>query len=414
MTSMTDQKRRARSISTLARPSGNRSRQIARKRGLPLGALWQQKSNGRWYWRGTPPEAYWRDRPGEKRRRKTIPLVVPGEKLATRDGAAARHLALQKIAAWQDGDAGRRDGPPATMADWVEGTVRSMRRSGPQHRRYVRDICMRFIRHADIRTPMDITASKIDGFLADMERAGRRPSTVHAYHAALSKLCGYLYREDAHYQNVTQRVERPVVPEVPPKPPDRKALARLLRLARAERRQYVDPILVGRECGLRLGEIAALRCSHLQSFMDQPVLIVEGADGKGTKSGSWRRVPVPAPLVRRLRRIVAARTGGGECVADPLLFGRRGLRNWSRDLRKLTYDKRTGTVRVRGFGGESVAGKKGQWHALRAYCATAKAAGTWRPGVPGYTVWQLMAEMGWASPRMATHYVKLAGTGRAS
>jgi integrase len=155
------------------------------------------------------------------------------------------------------------------------------------------------------------------------------PRTVHHVHRALSSALSQAERWKLIARNPAALLERRDRPRIEKKPVtviDAPTTAQVLDAAR-ERRLFI-PILLATLCGLRRGEITALRWKSVD--LERGQLAVIGSteqcdDGsireKDSKSGRSRTVALPAMAIEELRRWKA---GQGE---ELLLLGVRADEN---------------------------------------------------------------------------------------
>lgn len=354
---------------------------------LPHGRLHVHSRSRRIYWRGRRPCD-----PGGTRR--DIPLVLPGQEHATTDVGAAYHRAVQLIREWW-GELEPK--PPADLRGELAALVKRMGLSQkPATVEHVRSVCERFLDANGISRPAELTTELIESYLMELRSRGRKPSTLHNHHAALSRFCRFLKRRGELYVNPATNAERPACYIKPPQPPTAAEVRALIRRAHQRRPALLLPILIAARCGLRRGEILELRRGD---FREGDTLLVVGAS-TATKGGRFRYVPVPRSVARLL-------PPAG--VSDFRLFPGRAD-NWGKRFKKLAGSSHLTKSphspmlpKLAGFGRRGGTGN--YWHALRAFYATDNA-------MNGYTEYELMAVMGWSTPTMARHYVSLAAVAR--
>lgn len=166
-------------------------------------------------------------------------------------------------------------------------------------------------------------------------------------------------------------------------------------------------IMLGAFCGLRFGEVTALRRRDID--LDDGVIRVRGAIAevrrkglvrKETKSGVSRDVPIPTGLANRIREHLLAHTQPG---ADGLLFPAKGggylPQSSFRGNREVVDD--TGRVLKRGRGfdrARQVAGlEELRFHDLRHTCGTWYTQG-------GASQAEVMRILGHSTPHAALIY----------
>jgi integrase len=136
-------------------------------------------------------------------------------------------------------------------------------------------------------------------------RGGLSPRTVHHMHRILKQALGQAVRWEMLTRNPAAVVDPPKVERSVMTTYDMRQTANLLASAK-ETRLYA-PILLGVMCGLRRGEIAALRWRNVDLATGQ-LAVVESAEQtdagvryKQPKSGRARTVAMPAIVVAELR-----------------------------------------------------------------------------------------------------------------
>ena len=136
------------------------------------------------------------------------------------------------------------------------------------------------------------------------------PRTVHHVHRALSSSLGQAERWKLIARNPAALLERRDRPRIEKKPVtviDAASTATVLDMAR-DRRLFV-PVLLASLCGLRRGEIAALRWTAIDLERGQLAVVASTEqcdDGsireKDSKSGKSRTVALPALAIEELQR----------------------------------------------------------------------------------------------------------------
>jgi integrase len=130
--------------------------------------------------------------------------------------------------------------------------------------------------------------------------------SVHHMHRVLKQALGQAMKWGAVSRNVASLVKPPKVNRIEMKTLNLDQAAKVIELARSE--TIFVPILLGLLCGLRRGEICALRWRNidLDSGQLSVVATIEEARGgmreKSPKNGKGRTVALPPMLVAELRR----------------------------------------------------------------------------------------------------------------
>lgn len=135
---------------------------------------------------------------------------------------------------------------------------------------------------------------------------GLSPRTVHHMHRLLKQALAKAVRWRVLPHNPADNIDPPKVERTKMKALDPDETARLLSHFR-ETRMFM-PVLLAVMCGLRRGEISALRWSSIE-FQREQLSIIEsteqttkGIRSKETKSGRARTVALPSLVVEELRR----------------------------------------------------------------------------------------------------------------
>jgi integrase len=148
--------------------------------------------------------------------------------------------------------------------------------------------------------PMAITA------LYTAKRAGGlSPRSIHHIHRTLKQALGQAVRWQFLPRNPTDYVDPPRVERMEMKVWDMATLASALDRARHLR--IFMPMVLASLCGLRRGEITALRWRHVDLDLGQ-IAIIDSAEQtragvrlKSTKSGRGRRLALPVMAIEELR-----------------------------------------------------------------------------------------------------------------
>jgi integrase len=134
---------------------------------------------------------------------------------------------------------------------------------------------------------------------------GLSPSTVHYMHRVLKQALAHAVRWQMLPRNPADAVDPPKVERPAMNVYDMRQTAELLDAVRGSR--MLIPVLLGVLCGLRRGEIAALRWQHVNLDAGQ-LAVVESAEQtsagvryKQPKSGRGRTVALSTSVVEELR-----------------------------------------------------------------------------------------------------------------
>lgn len=167
----------------------------------------------------------------------------------------------------------------------------------------------------DFAAPVTIVpcARSVKGELTLLGRrngaGGLSPQTVHHMHRVLSSALRQAVRWKMLVRNPADGLEKKDRPKVERKPVstiDTAATVDMIEDAR-ERRLFV-PILLGSMCGLRRGEITALRWKSVDLVRGQLAVVASteqtnaGVREKEAKSSKCRTIALPSILVDELRR----------------------------------------------------------------------------------------------------------------
>ena len=343
-----------------ATPSATRPRLI------PLGCLVRRPRTGGWYWKGKPP--------GETKPR-WIPLVPLGKRWATTSQPLAVAVANAMLRRWF-GEVPEARSIRALLQDFRETVTAE---SSPGNAQAMTVQVGRFLDAAGVRQVWEIVPQTVQEYLAGLLRVCA-PGTVHRHRAALSRFCRFCGLRGLLESNPVQFVRAPRLYHPPPRFLTDEQVAGLLAKARAVAPELVGPILAGL-CGLRLGEIQALRWRDVQEGR-----LVIGAD-RPTKTYRWRVVPVSAELAEWLDQ----HTGKPD---EPMFPAWADKMTWVHKMSRLTKDLPVfGELPGRRVGN--------QWHLLRSTAAV-------RGARAGRTVWDLMQAFGWTNPSTCMRYVSLA------
>jgi integrase len=159
----------------------------------------------------------------------------------------------------------------------------------------------------------DLRAQHISAFYASALESGRckdgaglSPHTVLHIHRVLKQALGQAMQWDMIARNPAASVKPPKVPPKPMRTYDLAQTAELLEAMRGTR--VFIPVLLALLCGMRRGEIAALRWQHIDLAAAQIAIVQSAEQTKGgvvrykePKSGRSRTVALPAIVVDELR-----------------------------------------------------------------------------------------------------------------
>jgi integrase len=143
---------------------------------------------------------------------------------------------------------------------------------------------------------------------------GLSPRTVHHMHRLLKQALATAVRWRVLPHNPADNIDPPKVERTKMKALDPDETARLLSHVRATR--MFMPVLLAVMCGLRRGEISALRRSSIEFHREQLSIIesteqtTKGIRSKETKSGRARTVALPSLVVEELRRHLVQQAEG--------------------------------------------------------------------------------------------------------
>jgi integrase len=152
----------------------------------------------------------------------------------------------------------------------------------------------------------DAYSAALAGGRRDGKPGGLSARSVHHMHRVLKQALGQAMKWGAVSRNVASLVKPPKVNRIEMKTLNLDQAAKVIELARSE--TIFVPILLGLLCGLRRGEICALRWRNidLDSGQLSVVATIEEARGgmreKSPKNGKGRTVALPPMLVAELRR----------------------------------------------------------------------------------------------------------------
>jgi integrase len=167
----------------------------------------------------------------------------------------------------------------------------------------------------------DITRRAVQQLVADLQAAGKAPTTVHKTVQVLSKSLRAAVDDGRLLRNPAERLD---LPRIEPEERRYLAAAEVHRLADAIEPDYRALVLLGAYCGLRLGEMLALRRRHvdllrLRVEVHSTIYELNGElveNAPKTRAGR-RAVPLPKIVVDALDAHLHATPHDG---ADSYLF----------------------------------------------------------------------------------------------
>jgi integrase len=258
---------------------------VAKKRGNNEGSIYRRK-NGTWAAQYT----VWTV---EGRRRRSV---------SGKTRAEVSHKLTEAMANRDDGliyDAGKLtvgEYLDRWLADSVRGTVKETTYANYAYITRVH-ICPALGR----MKLKSLTPAHVRGFYGEKFRSNLSPATVKKMHVVLRKTLSQAVSDGLVPRNAADGVKPPRVsaPGEEIKPLDAEACAAFLKASRGERLEALYVLAI--HCGLREGELLALRWEDVDLEAAKPALLVRrtltrGENGRGwvigrsTKSGKGRRV----------------------------------------------------------------------------------------------------------------------------
>jgi site-specific recombinase XerD len=192
------------------------------------------------------------------------------------------------------------------MLSEIERFVNWVRRRSPAARTwkdYGYDLHF-FVKVVGDRAPKDITFRDVDCFIAVQSEKGFKPSTINRRLASVITLYDFLSVEDdelacpvlvrRHHVREPQRLPRPV---------DEESLKRFFGVIEDKRDRAMFLLML--RCGLRIGEVAALRLADVFLREEFPRIVVRG---KGSRE---RGVYLSPQAKRGLQEYLAERPSVG-------------------------------------------------------------------------------------------------------
>lgn len=159
----------------------------------------------------------------------------------------------------------------------IERFVNWVRRRSPAARTwrdYGYDLRL-FLEVVGDRPPQDITFRDIDHFIAEQSGKGFTPSTINRRLAAVISLYGFLAADDEELAcPVLVRRHHVREPQRLPRPVDKESLKRFFGVIEDKRDRAMFLLML--RCGLRIGEVAALRVADVFLREEFPRIVVRG------------------------------------------------------------------------------------------------------------------------------------------
>lgn len=157
----------------------------------------------------------------------------------------------------------------------------------------------RWCRAHDLRLEA-VTRRHVEGWLLERPRA---PSTVRMLLSTVRTFARWCVDHELIERDFTVGIRSPKLPDPLPRCLDAVAIAALLSAAPDVRATTVLVVML--QCGLRIGEMAAMRIEDLD-FAGGWILV----RGKGGRGRTTRSVPMPAEARLHLQRLIADRRVG--------------------------------------------------------------------------------------------------------
>ncbi len=267
---------------------------MSRKRGNNEGSIYRRK-NGTWAAQYTVWTAEGRKRRSVSGKTRAEVSRKLTEAMANRDGGLVYDAGKLTVGEYLD----------RWLADSVKGTVKETTYVNYAY------ITRKHVSPALGRVKLrSLTPAHVRGFYGEKARTDLSAATVKKMHVVLRKALSQAVSDGLIPRNAADGVKPPRVsaPGEEIKPLDSEECAAFLEAARGERLEALYVLAV--HCGLREGELLALRWEDADLEAPKPALLVRrtltrGEDGRGwvvgasTKSGKGRRV-------RLTRRAVVA------------------------------------------------------------------------------------------------------------
>ncbi len=269
---------------------------MSRKRGNNEGSIYRRK-NGTWAAQYTVWTAEGRKRRSVSGKTRAEVSRKLTEAMANRDGGLVYDAGKLTVGEYLD----------RWLAESVKGTVKETTYANYAY------ITRKHVFPALGRVKLkSLTPAHVRGFYGEKARTGLSAATVKKMHVVLRKALSQAVSDGLIPRNAADGVKPPRVsaPGEEIKPLDSEECAAFLEAARGERLEALYVLAV--HCGLREGELLALRWEDADLEAPKPALLVQrtltrGEDGRGwvvgasTKSGKGRRVRLTRRAVTVLK-----------------------------------------------------------------------------------------------------------------
>jgi integrase len=258
---------------------------VAKKRGNNEGSIYRRK-NGTWAAQYTVWTTEGRKRRSVSGKTRAEVARKLTEAMANRDGGLVYDAGKLTVGEYLD----------RWLADSVKGTVKETTYANYAY------ITRVHIRPALGRVKLrSLTPAHVRGFYGEKSRSSLSPATVKKMHVVLRKALSQVVSDGLLPRNAADGVKPPRVsaPGEEIKPLDAEECAEFLEASRGERLEALYVLTI--HCGLREGELLALRWEDVHLQAAKPAVLVRrtltrGENGRGwvvgasTKSGKGRRV----------------------------------------------------------------------------------------------------------------------------
>ena len=269
---------------------------MAKKRGNNEGSIYRRK-NGTWAAQYTVWTAEGRKRHSVSGRTRVEVSRKLTEAMANRDGGLIYDAGKLTVGEYLD----------RWLADSVKGTVKETTYA---------NYC--YITRVHVSPALgrmklkSLTPAHLRGFYGEKSCSDLSPATVKKMHVVLRKALSQAVSDGLMPRNAAYGVKPPRVsaPGEEIRPLDSEECGAFLEASRGERLEAMYVLAI--HCGLREGELLALRWEDANLEATKPALLVRrtltrGEDGRGwiagasTKSGKGRRVRLTRPAVTALK-----------------------------------------------------------------------------------------------------------------
>jgi integrase len=269
---------------------------VAKKRGNNEGSIYRRK-NGTWAAQYTVWTAEGRKRRSVSGKTRAEVSRKLTEAMADRDGGLLHDAGKLTVREYLD----------RWLADSVKGTVKEATYANYAYitHKHVSPA----LGHVKLKT---LTPAHVRGFYGEKARTNLSASTVKKMHVVLRKSLSQAVSDGLIPRNAADGVKPPRVgaPGEEIKPLGSEECAAFLEASRGERLEALYVLAI--HCGLREGELLALRWEDVYLEAAKPTMLVRrtltrGEEGRGwvvgasTKSGKGRRVRLTRPAVTALK-----------------------------------------------------------------------------------------------------------------